>query len=401
METGDRSSATETRQKPRHPARAENVGSLLRPQKLMRALDGYYEEGHTALLSEEREKDATQLHQIEDEAIADAVSRQIDAGLDVVTDGEFRRLTFMNGFFDSVGGLGPHVGEGLQFVGADGSTVEWPGAPTAVGRLKRIDNPVTREAQYLGSVTDHPFKVTFPCGSFFLLPMVFQEGITDKVYRDRDEMLDDVLAIERDLVADAIAGGARYIQFDFPLYPHLVDPRGVAALEQTTVHSAGELLEMSIAADKAVLEGIPDDVTTAVHLCRGNFRSRWLAEGSLEPVAERCFGELPADVFLVEWDDVSRQGDYSSIRFVPKGRTMVMGLISSKTAELESEDEVLSRMEEASRYLDTDQLAISCQCGFASGVIPSAGVEGNETGEDMQWRKLELVGRVADRLWPR
>jgi methionine synthase II (cobalamin-independent) len=140
---------------------------------------------------------------------------------------------------------------------------------------------------------------------------------------------------------------------------------------------------------------LPGGVTTALHVCRGNYRSRWLCEGSLEPVAERLFGELPYDAFLVEWDDVGRDGGYAPVRFVPPGRIAVMGLVSSKRPDLESEDEILRRLGEASAYLPYEQLGVSTQCGFASVIA------GNEVDEDAQWRKLDLVARVADRVWPR
>jgi len=145
-----------------------------------------------------------------------------------------------------------------------------------------------------------------------------------------------------------------------------------------------------------VLVGIPDDVTVGLHICRGNFRSSWMCEGSLEPVAEQVFVGLPYDTFLVEWDDEGRDGGYAPVRHLRDGSTMVMGLISSKTPQLEDEDDLVRRMEEAARHAGgMDRLAISPQCGFASVML------GNETNEDAQWRKLELVGRVADRLWGR
>ena len=156
------------------------------------------------------------------------------------------------------------------------------------------------------------------------------------------------------------------------------------------------MLDAAIAADPAVLEGIPDDVTTALHICRGNFRSSWMCEGSLEPVAERVFGQLPYDTFLVEWDDLGRDGGFEPIRFLRDGAVMVMGIVSSKIRELEDEDELVRRMEQAAWIVGgLERLAISPQCGFASVMI------GNDTDEDVQWRKLELVGRVADRLWGR
>jgi 5-methyltetrahydropteroyltriglutamate--homocysteine methyltransferase len=154
------------------------------------------------------------------------------------------------------------------------------------------------------------------------------------------------------------------------------------------------LIERALAADAAVLEGIPDDVTVGLHICRGNFRSSWMCEGSLEPVAERVFGELPYDSFLVEWDDEGRDGGFAPARHLRGGSVMVMGLISSKTPEIEDEDDLVRRMEEAASYAGgMDRLAISPQCGFASVMV------GNETNEDAQWRKLELVGKVADRVW--
>jgi 5-methyltetrahydropteroyltriglutamate--homocysteine methyltransferase len=132
-----------------------------------------------------------------------------------------------------------------------------------------------------------------------------------------------------------------------------------------------------------------------LHICRGNYRSRWLCSGSLEPVAERLFGELPYDAFLVEWDDIGRDGGYAPLRFAPAGRIVVMGVVSSKRRDVEADDDILRRLEEASRYLPFEQLALSTQCGFASVI------EGNEIDEETQWRKLELVARVADRVWPR
>jgi 5-methyltetrahydropteroyltriglutamate--homocysteine methyltransferase len=159
-------------------------------------------------------------------------------------------------------------------------------------------------------------------------------------------------------------------------------------------YDVDDLLDAAIAADLAVLEGIPDDVTTALHICRGNFRSSWMCEGSLEPVAYRVFGELPYDAFLVEWDDLGRDGGYEPVRFLRVGSTMVMGIVSTKTPALEAEDDLMRRMEQAAQIAGgMDRLAISPQCGFASVMV------GNEIDEDTQWRKLELVARVADRLW--
>ena len=156
------------------------------------------------------------------------------------------------------------------------------------------------------------------------------------------------------------------------------------------------LLEAALAADRKVLEGIPEGMTTALHICRGNYRSSWMCEGSLEPVAERVFGELPYDAFLVEWDDLGRDGGFEPIRHLREGSIMVMGIVSTKTPRVEREDDLLRRMDEAARFVggDMGRLAISPQCGFASVMV------GNEIDEETLWRKLELVSRVADRVWP-
>ena len=159
-------------------------------------------------------------------------------------------------------------------------------------------------------------------------------------------------------------------------------------------HDVEALVDAAIATDAAVLEGIPDHVTTALHICRGNYRSSWMCEGSLEPVAERVFGELPYDAFLVEWDDLGRDGGYEPVRFLREGATMMMGIVSTKSPRLEAEDDLIRRMEQAAGYAGgMERLAISPQCGFASVMV------GNEIDEDQQWRKLELVTRVAERLW--
>jgi 5-methyltetrahydropteroyltriglutamate--homocysteine methyltransferase len=371
----------------RSPARAEVVGSLLRPPALRTAIEAFYEPGHSAALDEERKKDRSVLREAEDAAIREAVRRQRDCGLDVITDGEFRRWMFMNSFYDAVSGV--RTGKAVTFRNDRGEDVEL-GVHEIVAPLEPVDSPAAREATFMRETADDtPFKVTFPAASIFTHPFTTVEG----AYESVDAFVDAAIAIERRLVADAIEAGARYVQFDFPLYPYLVDPAWIGRFEQAG-HDVGTLVERALAADAAVLEDIPDDVTVGLHICRGNHRSSWMCEGSLEPVAERVFGELPYDTFLVEWDDEGRDGGYAPARHLREGSVMVMGLISSKTPELEDEDELVRHMEQAAGYVGgMERLAISPQCGFASVML------GNETNEDAQWRKLELVGRVAARLW--
>jgi 5-methyltetrahydropteroyltriglutamate--homocysteine methyltransferase len=377
---------------PRRPARAEIVGSLLRPAALRRAIDEFYLQGHSAVLEEEREKDRTALRELEDEAIQEVVRRQIDLGLDVVTDGEFRRWMFMNSFYDAVEGF--RTDNVVTFRNARGEDVPLR-VHEIVERLRPVDSPAAREAAFVAEVAGgYPFKVTFPAASIFGHPFSYKPGITSG-YDSLDAFVHHAIEIERRLVAEAIVAGARYVQFDFPLYPYLVDPAWIERFEARGF-SADALVEAALAADTAVLEGIPDDVSVALHICRGNFRSSWMCEGSLEPLAERVFGGLNYDAFLVEWDDLGRDGGFEPVRHLREGAVMVMGIVSTKTPVLESADELKRRMEAAASFVggDLGRLAISPQCGFASVMV------GNEIDEDTQWRKLELVARVADDLWP-
>jgi 5-methyltetrahydropteroyltriglutamate--homocysteine methyltransferase len=346
---------------------------LLRPPELQAAV--------------ETRSDPAQLGALADAAIEQVVERQIELGLDIVTDGEFRRWMFLSSFYDAVRGIATDRSE-VEFRNERGEAVVLT-VPSIEARLERVDSPAAREAEFIAGVTNHPFKITFPAASIFVHPF----GVSPEAYESNHEFVADAIAIERGLIADAIEAGCRYVQLDFPLYPYLVDPSWSARFEAAG-HPVSDLLDRAIAADTAIVEGVPEGVTKALHVCRGNYRSRWICEGSLEPVAEQVF-ELPYDAFLVEWDDVGRDGGYAPIRFVPRGRIAAMGLVSSKKPELESQDEILRRLEEASGYLPSDQLAVSTQCGFASVI------EGNEIDADTQWRKLELVARVADRVWPR
>ncbi len=367
------------------------MGSLLRPPALRAAVDEFYGAGHSAVLAEEREKDRTALRALEDAAIREAVRRQVDLGLDVVTDGEFRRWMFLNSFYDAVEGF--RTDNVVHFRNAAGRRVPLA-VHEIVDRLRPVDSPASREAAFMAEVTEgHPFKVTFPAASIFGHPFSYKPDVTSG-YGSLDEFVAHAIEIERGLVADAVAAGAGCVQFDFPLYPYLVDPEWIARFGEAG-HDVSALVDAAIAADTAVLEGIPDEVTVALHVCRGNYRSSWMCEGSLEPVAERVFGELPYDAFLVEWDDLGRDGGFEPVRYLRPEARMVMGLVSTKTPRLEEEADLLGRMEEAASFVggDIDRLAISPQCGFASVMV------GNEIDEATQWRKLELVSRVAERLW--
>jgi 5-methyltetrahydropteroyltriglutamate--homocysteine methyltransferase len=376
------------------PPRADHVGSLLRPTELYAEIERVYAPQHTALLAEEREQDLSHLHELEDACIRSAVERQLDIGLEVVTDGEFRRFMFTGSFYDSVDGL-QVGGDGVPFFDADGNELRYQGLPIVNSRLRKIDSPAVRETEFLRSITDARFKVTFPCGSFFELPFVYKNGVTENVYASHEELVGHMMSIQREQIDEAVAAGLKYVQLDYPLYPMLLDEQYLdifAAMDGSTFDS---LMDRCIAADRAIIEGLPDDVTRAIHLCRGNWKSRHMVSGSLEPVAERFFTELPYDAFFIEWEDISREGGYEALRQVPKGPIVYLGIVNTKVPEVESADSLVRKIESATQYLDVSQLAISPQCGFASTM------HGNELDEDAQWRKLEEMVKAAEIVWGR
>jgi 5-methyltetrahydropteroyltriglutamate--homocysteine methyltransferase len=381
--------------KARSVARAEGVGSLLRPRAVTDGVETIYGGMTTALRSQALAQKPRQLHELNevvDGEIPRLVQRQIDAGLDVVTDGELRRVSFLNSFYDAVTGLGPAAAR-YELSDGLGGIVHALADPVILSRLSKSASPLAVEAAFMHGTTDFPFKVTIPAPSYFYTAFI---ATPDKGYRSRHELVEDVIAIERALVAEAIAAGANWIQFDFPVYPALVDEAYTAGmLKELGLASREALLARAIAADRAVTEGIPSEATVALHLCRGNIEGGFW-NGSLAPIAEQMFSELPHDRFLFEWEDTQREGDYEPIKYVPKGRIMAMGLVSTKKTRVETVDEIVARLETAARYLDMSQLAICPQCGFASLCTDHL-----VQAEEVQWRKLEVIGKVADRLWPR
>jgi 5-methyltetrahydropteroyltriglutamate--homocysteine methyltransferase len=298
---------------------------------------------------------------------------------------------FTGSFYDSVDGL-EVGGPGVAFYDDEGKELRYQGLPIVSRRLRRVDNPAVREGQFMKANTDGRFKVTFPAGSFFELPFVYRNGITEKVYNSHEELVAHMIALECEQIDEAIAAGLNYVQFDFPLYPMLISQAYLDAFAQVGA-SFEQLMDRSIAADKKIAERLPDHVTRGIHLCRGNWRSRHMVSGSLEPVAERMFNELPYDAFFIEWEDIKREGGYEALRHVPKGKMVIMGIVNSKVPEVESADSLVRKIESASKYLDTSQLGISPQCGFASTM------HGNELGEAAQWRKLEEMVKAANKVW--
>lgn len=369
------------------------MGSLLRPASIRRQIEEIFGGLTTAvrpLVLPQKAAAVRELDELCDRIIPALVQRQIDAGLDVVTDGEVRRSIFLSSFYDAIEGL--EAPDHPFEIRDEAGNVVYTGYadPLVAKRMRRAHRPLVAEVAYLHRVTDFPFKVTLPAPSYFYSDFM---TLGSGAYPSRDHFVKHAVEIEKQIIAEATAAGARWIQFDFPIYPALVDKQYSDALLHELSESLDSLLDKALAADISVTEGIPDDTVVALHLCRGNLEGGFWS-GSLAPIAERMYTELPHDRFLFEWEDVAREGDYEPIKFVPKGKVMVMGLVSTKTPQLEAEDDVMRHIEEASRFLDVAQLALSPQCGFAS-------VYGDHLvqAEEAQWRKLELVGRVADRVW--
>lgn len=359
--------------------RAEHVGSLLRPPELLAA---------RAALGEGK-LDQRQLRDVEDRAILEALAQQSAAGVDRLTDGEFRRGSWLTDMADAVEG----------FV-RDRVVLDWKGpgggpevsSANAVGARLRKTRPLTEhEVPFLLQSCKQKFKVTLPAPSNFVV-CSYRPGITEKVYATRADLLRDLTAIVRDEVQWLVARGVTYIQFDAPYYTHYLDPEHRAQMRAEGRDPDAELAE-GIAGDNAALRDVPRDrVTVAAHLCRGNSRSRWFTEGGYDVIAQRLFGSLDVDRFLLEFDD-QRSGGFEPLQWMPADKTVVLGLVTTKDARLESKDDLRRRIDEAARYVPLERLALSPQCGFASVAA------GNLLTLDQQWRKLELVADTARTVW--
>ncbi len=363
--------------------RADNVGSLLRPDGVKAARQAFRD----GRISRER------LGEAEDQAILDALARQKQTGIDVYSDGEFRRAGFQNDLAESVEGYvetdSPPVVRVWQ---GPGSAPQAQGTNQVVGgRLRQVRRLTATQSAFLNAHAPGPFKMTVPSPSQF--PAIsFQPGLTDEFYPTRSDLLWAIAEIIKAEIAALADEGVPYIQIDAPRYSYYVDPKWRGHLQDLS-EDPDKMFEEAIAADNSCLEGAKrDGVILAHHVCRGNNQSMWYAQGGYEPIAEKLFGTLAVDRFLLEYD-TERAGTFEPLRFIPEDKMVVLGLVSSKDPTLEDQDELLRRIDEASRYVPLERLAISPQCGFAS---ISAG---NLLTEDEQWRKLELVADTARRVW--
>jgi 5-methyltetrahydropteroyltriglutamate--homocysteine methyltransferase len=359
--------------------RAEQVGSLLRPPELLRARAAH-SEGRLP---------AAELQLLEDLAIKAAIQKQRDIGLDILSDGEMRRGSWLTDMADAVDGF-VRQKVMLDWKGPGGG-LEASSANAVGAKLRKVRKLTGHELPHLLALAPGQFKITLPAPSNFMLAS-YKPGLTDPFYPTHADLLRDLVEIVRDDIEWLVAEGVTYIQFDAPYYSHYLNPQHRAQMQEQGRDPDREM-EAGIAADNAALAGIPrDKVTVALHVCRGNSRSRWYSEGGYDAIAEKLFGAMDVDRFLLEYDD-ERSGDFEPLCQVPRGKTVVLGLVTTKEPSLESPDELRRRIDEAARYIPIWNLAISPQCGFASVAA------GNLISMDDQWRKLELVASTARKIW--
>ena len=372
--------------------RTDQVGSLLRPQSL---IDAFVARGNNEI-------DDVGLADVQDHAIRDIVAKQEAAGLGVVSDGEFRRLNWQVSFSD-VDGWDLWEGSWRLFLkrpGQDSVEEEKPGERgadavevfkvPATGKLRLRENFPLREYRFLKSVTNCPAKAMI-MGPDRVAQMCDIAG-SGPAYGATDAFLGDVAKIQNEMVGELVDSGCDYVQIDEPSYTGYVDK---VTLERIAARGEDpmENLARAVAASNAAIAGHEGKACFGIHICRGNRASMWHREGTYDGIAEYLFSNLRFDRLLLEYD-TERAGGFEPLRFVPKGGpVVVLGLITTKSGEVERVDDLLARVEDAQRFIDIDQLAISPQCGFASGI------GGNILSEDNQWRKLEVMQETARKIW--
>ena len=363
--------------------RADQVGSFLRPKELLDA-------------RKNPNLAPNALHAIEDRHILAVLDRQKQIGFKVFTDGELRRSSFMGDFYESVEGLSPEYELDRAWKGAptgvaSASGVGAPGG-AVVAKIRQTRRLTKHEVDFLKQHAPGDVKMTLPTANQFPA-IAYKKGISERAYPTYSEFLWDIVPIMRAEIAALVNEGINYIQIDAPRYSYYIDPKWRRHIQEEMGVDPDAALDEAIRVDNACLEGVKrEGVTLAMHLCRGNNRSQWYAEGGYDPIAERLFNQLNVDMFLLEYES-ERAGTFDALRFVPRSKSVVLGLVSSKLPALEPQEHLLRRIEEATRFVPIENLALSPQCGFASTM------EGNLLSEQDQWRKLQLVVETARKVW--
>ncbi|EGT4275028.1 cobalamin-independent methionine synthase II family protein [Cronobacter sakazakii] len=361
------------------PFRADIVGSFLRPDAIKQARQQFAA----------GEIDAAHLRKIEDDAIRHAVEQQCACGLHVVTDGEFRRAWWHLDFFGALQGVElVEVNQGIQFNGIQTKAQ----SVRVTGKVAFGDHPMLEDFRFLKSVSGNAEpKMTIPSPSV----LHFRGGaaaIDRNVYPDLKDYFDDLAITWRDAIRAFYDAGCRYLQLDDTVWAYLCSDEQRRQIRERG-DDPDELARIYARVLNQALEGKPEDLTIGLHVCRGNFRSSWIAEGGYEPVAEVLFGTVNVDAFFLEYDN-DRSGDFAPLRFIRPGKQqVVLGLITTKNGELENPELIKARLEEAAKYVDINQICLSPQCGFASTE------EGNSITPAEQWEKVRLVTSVASEVW--
>jgi 5-methyltetrahydropteroyltriglutamate--homocysteine methyltransferase len=365
---------------------AEHVGSLLRPPYLLQARESH----------EKGELTTARLREVEDRAIAELLDLQKQAGLAVFTDGEARRESWRAGLLESLSGVEP-ASRTLRWY-RDGKELSpeetLSDGAVAVATVSRKQDLTGAEASFLARHAPGMFKITMISAS--MGGMIWDPERSSAVYPSPNDLIEDLVTLQIDEIGGLAAGGVRWVQLDSLSYNQVIDP-GATGRTRAALRPE-QALDASIRIDARIVAAVKrehQDLTVGMHICRGNYRSSWMAQGGYEPVAERLFNEVPVDRFLLEYD-TERAGGFEPLRFVPRGAggpTVVLGLVTTKVPRLENRDDLLRRIEEAARFVPLEQLALSPQCGFASGSL------GNLITVDDERRKLDLVVSVASQVW--
>lgn len=364
-------------QRKKPPFRADHVGSILRTAPVKEA----------RVKREKGEISAAQLKEVEDREIIAIIKKQEEIGLQFATDGEFRRSWWHMDFLGGIDGVEViEADQGIQFAGVQTKAK----APRVVGKLSSKRHPHIDHFRFLNAVTTKTAKQSIPSPS-----MLHYRGgrkmINMGVYPDMNDFYHDLGQAYKQAITGFYDAGCRYIQIDDCSFAYLCDPkqREMLAARGDDPTKQGDIYVGMI---NAALAGRKDDLVATMHVCRGNFRSTFISSGGYEPIADLMFNKLNIDGYFLEWDN-ERSGGFEPLRFLPKGKTVILGLITSKTGELEKRDDILRRIDEASKYAPLDQLCLSPQCGFASTE------EGNTLADEQQWAKLRLVIDISKEVW--
>jgi 5-methyltetrahydropteroyltriglutamate--homocysteine methyltransferase len=360
------------------PFRADHVGSLLRPAALKEA----------RTKRERGEIDAAALKAIEDREIEAAIRKQESVGLKTITDGEYRRAFWNYDFLGALDGVEAYLGERkIKFQGPQPK----PMMLRVIGKLGSFTtHPMLEHFKFVAAHTKQTPKMTIPSPSSLHF-RYGRDAVPESIYPVMDDFYRDLGESYRKAVRAFADAGCHYLQLDEVNFTYLCDP---ALRKQVSDRGDDpeQLPHIYARMINAAISDVPADMTRAMHLCRGNFQSTFVARGGYEPVAEILFNEINIDAYFMEYDS-ERAGGFEPLRFVPKGKTVVLGLVTTKSGKLESRDELKRRIEQATKFVDIDQLCLSPQCGFASTE------EGNLLGEDEQWAKLAMIVELADEVW--